>query len=122
MDPTVTGNPPEIVTVQEQFEEWRSVRASRRESIPQHLWQAAADLCREHSITQVSRQLRLSYSELKGRVIGGRGSVAQFVDIGMNALSGQWRIECDRADGSRLRMAGDGQPPSVESILKAFVS
>ena len=122
MDHTVRGNPPEITAVREQFEEWRSVRTSGRDPIPQHLWRKAADLCREHSITQVSRQLRLSYSELKGRVIGGRGSGVQFMEIGMDALSSQWQIQCDRADGSRLRMTGDGQPPPAEAILKAFVS
>jgi len=122
MDPTVTDNPPEITTVQEQFEAWRSVRASRREPIPQHLWQAAAELCREHSITQVSRQLRLSYSQLKGRVMRGRGSAVQFMEIGMDGLSGQWQIECDRADGSRLHMTGNGRPPAPEAILKAFIS
>jgi len=122
MDHTVTDNPREIATVRKQFEAWRSNRTSRREPIPQDLWQAAAELCREHSITRVSRQLRLSYTELKGRVRGGPRSAVQFMEIGMDALASQWRIECDRPDGIRLRMTGDGQPPSAEAILKAFVS
>ena len=122
MDDTVTGNPPKIETVQKRFEAWRSSRASRREPIPQHLWQAAVGLCREHSISHVSQQLRLSYSDLKKRISEDHYPPVQFMEIDIDTLSGRWQIECDRPDGSRLRMAGNGQPPAIETIVSCFLS
>jgi len=121
MDSTVTGNPGQISTVQEQFKAWRSGRSSRREPIPQHLWQAAVELCREHSVTQVSRQLRLSYADLKERVAQDHLAPVQFVEMDMDTLAGRWQIECSRSDGSRLRIAGSGQPPAAD-IIRSFLS
>lgn len=122
MDDTVTGNSPKIEVVEKHFEAWRSGKASKREPIPQHLWQAAVELCRNHSITHVSRQLRLSYSDLKGRVAKDHLPPVQFMEIDMDTLAGRWQIECNRADGSRLRMAGNGQVPAVETIVRSFLS
>ena len=122
MDDTVTGNPPKIETVQKHFEAWRSGRANRREPIPQHLWQAAAELCHNHSITHVSRQLRLSYSDLKERATEEHLPSVQFMEIDMDTLAGRWQIECNRADGSRLRIAGSGQVPAIETIVRSFLS
>ena len=121
MDDSVTDTPRKIETVQEQFEAWRSGRVNRREPIPQPLWQAAAELCRHHSITHVSRQLRLSYSDLKGRVRQDHLPPVQFMEIDMDTLAGGWQIECNRSDGSRLRMAGSGQAPAAE-IIRSFLS
>ncbi len=116
-----TGNPRKIETVQERFEAWRSGRANRREPIPQHLWQAAAELCRDHSITHVSRQLRLSYTDLKKRVAQDHLPPVQFVEMDMDTLAGRWQIECNRSDGSRLRIAGSGQAPAAE-MIRSFLS
>lgn len=49
------------------FEEWRSM-PKRSKKIPQELWQAAVDLSKEYSINQISKALRLSYTDLKKRV------------------------------------------------------
>jgi hypothetical protein len=122
MDDTVTGNFPKIEVVQKRFEAWRSGRVSRREPIPQHLWQAAAELCRNHPMSHVSRQLRLSYSDLKKRVTKDHLPPVQFMEIDMDTLAGRWQIECNRADGSRLRMAGNGQVPALETIVRSFLS
>ncbi len=116
-----TGNPPKIETVQEHFEAWRSGRANRREPIPQQLWQAAAELCRDHSISHVCRQLRLSYADLKGRVAQDHLPPVQFVEMDMDTLAGRWQIECNRSDGSRLRIAGHGQAPAAE-MIRTFLS
>ena len=121
MDHTATGNSPKIETVQEQFEAWRSGRVNRREPIPQHLWQAAAELCCSYPISHVSRHLCLSYSDLKKRVTKGPLAPVQFMEIGMDVLAGGWQIECNRPDGSHLRIAGNGQPPAAE-MLRTFLS
>ena len=122
MDDTVTGNFPKIEVVQKHFETWRSNRAGRREPIPQHLWQAAAKLCRNHPMSHVSRQLRLSYSDLKKRVTKDHLLPMQFMEIDMDTLAGRWQIECNRADGNRLRIAGSGQAPAIETIVRSFLS
>jgi hypothetical protein len=111
-----------LEAVKQRFEAWRSSRTSRRESIPQHLWQAATGLCREHSISCVSQQLRLSYVDLKRRIPEDPGSPLQFMEIDMGAVANQWQIECDRPDGSRLCVTGNGQPPAIDTVLKAFLS
>ncbi len=121
MDHTATGNSPKIETVQEQFEAWRSGRVNRREPIPQHLWQAAAELCCSYPISNVSRHLCLSYSDLKKRVTKGPLAPVQFMEIGMDVLAGGWQIECNRPDGSHLRIAGNGQPPAAE-MIRTFLS
>jgi hypothetical protein len=121
MNHTVTGSPPRIETVQKHFEAWRSGRADRREPIPQRLWQAAAELCGDHPISHVSRQLRLSYSDLKEQVAKEHLPQAQFMEIDMDALSGGWQVECNRPDGSCLRIVGNGQMPAVETIIRSFL-
>lgn len=122
MNHTVTANPPNIETVQKRFEAWRSGRTNRREPIPQHLWQAASELCRNRSVSHVSRQLRLSYSDLKDRVTEDHLPTVQFMEMDMGALGGRWQIECNRPDGSRLRINGNGQPPALEAVVRSFLS
>jgi hypothetical protein len=60
-----------LEVVRNQFEAWRKKR-SRRGPIPEALWQAALELCKEHSIFEVSRALRLNYNGLKDRVLRAR--------------------------------------------------
>ncbi len=122
MDHTVTKDPPKMETVQKRFEAWRSGRSNRREPIPQHLWQAAGELCREYPISRVSRQLRLSYSDLKQQIPQEHHSPLQFMEFDIDTLPGQWQIECNRADGSRLRINGNGKPPAFEAVVRSFLS
>jgi len=122
MNHPISDNPPTLEAVKERFKTWRSGRAKKRESIPQHLWQAAAGLCREHSTSRVSQQLRLSYSDLKRRIPEDPRSPVQFMEIDLDTVASRWQIECDRPDGGRIRMTGNGQPPAIDAVLKAFLS
>lgn len=122
MNHPISDNPLTLEAVKERFEAWRAGRANKRESIPQHLWQVAAGLCREHSISRVSQQLRLSYSELKRRIPETPCSPEQFIEIELDTVASRWQIKCDRPDGGRLRMTGSGQPPAIDTMLKAFLS
>jgi hypothetical protein len=110
-----------LETVQKQFEAWRSGRANKREPIPRHLWQAAAGLCREYSIARVSRELRLSYTDLKKKIRNDNSTSARFVEIDTTFLGGQWQIECSRVDGSCLRMTGYGFAPEIDGLLRSFL-
>lgn len=113
-----------LKAVKEQFENWRNHRSGRQEPIPQTLWYAAAELCRTHGITHVSRALRLSYAELKKRVPTKEPSCAtpQFMELDVNSFACQWHLECARSDGAKLRMSGNGRLPDVESMLGVFLS
>jgi hypothetical protein len=48
-------------------------------------------------------------------------SSEQFVELSLGCLSGEWRLECDRADGAKLRLSGLQALP-VETALRAFLS
>lgn len=122
MNHPISNNPLTLEAVKKRFEAWRSSRTSKRESIPQHLWQEATGLCREHSISRVSQQLRLSYADLKRKIPEGPRSSVQFMEIDMGSVANQWQIACERPDGNRLCVTGAGQPPAIDTILKAFLS
>ena len=121
LDSTVIENTPTLETVRKQFEHWRNNRI-KMERIPQHLWQAAAGLCKEYSIAQVSRELRLSYTDLKKKIQKDNLSSVRFVEIDTTVFGSQWQIECERSDGSRLRMTGNSRLPEIESLLRSFLS
>ena len=53
--------------VRDRFETWR-MSNKVRSRIPDNLWQAAVELCKDHSIFRVSKALRLNYNDLKDRV------------------------------------------------------
>lgn len=61
---------PTLEEVSAQLEHWRQIKRNHREPIPKKLWQAAAELSRQHSISSVSKALRLSYTDLKKHVYG----------------------------------------------------
>jgi hypothetical protein len=122
MIPPISGNSAKLEEVKKNFATWRSGRAGKREPIPQVLWQAAAGLCREYSIARVSRELRLSYADLKKRIPKDHFVSHPFIEIDTAHLSGQWQIDCSRADGSRLYMTGSGQPPAIDTVLRSFLS
>lgn len=122
---------PSIEAVRDQFETWRKNR-KRRSRIPEFLWEAAAGLCREHSICQVSGALGLNYSRLKNRVTGGRernvaleqGADLGFVslDVGLPIRASAWWVEMEAPNGSKMRMSfkgGRGDFDPVE-VSRAF--
>jgi hypothetical protein len=124
MSETTCVEIPEVAAVQKQFEQWRTNR-TKREAIPGHLWEAAANLCKTYPITHVCRYLRLSFSQLKKRVdhvSTAKKQPVQFMEFDLSCLSGGWQLECDRADGARLRLSAGGQPPAIAEVLRQFLS
>jgi len=121
MNPSTTKHTPTIESVQEQFETWRIGRAEKREPIPGHLWQAAVELCQEHSISYVCRRLHLSFTDLKKRIPHQKAPDAQFMEIDVEALADRWQAECRRPDGGRLLMSGSSLS-AIEAVVKAFIS
>jgi hypothetical protein len=106
-----------LEVVRNQFEAWRKRRRCRTR-IPEALWQAAADLCSEHSICEVSQTLRLNYNDLKDRVQRskdrglaiGQGPDLNFVrlDLGTPIMPSECLVEMEAPNGAKMRMSFRG--------------
>jgi hypothetical protein len=118
MDSITASEQPTLEAVHQQFEQWRSKR-THREPIPEHLWEAAASLCKTHPITHVCRHLRLSFRKLKKHVRSE--NPVQFMEFGLSSLSGGWQLECERGDGAKFRISAGGHPPVID-VLRQFLS
>jgi hypothetical protein len=115
-----------LESVQQQFSEWRASRSSKREHIPDKLWDAAVLLCGVYTVNHVSRALRLSHAVLKKRLPAAPSAKersVQFLRLEMDGpYSGQWQMECIRADGGRLHLSATGAVPSLGELLQGFWS
>jgi hypothetical protein len=108
---------PTLEAVRHQFEAWRKRRRCRSR-IPEDLWEAAADLCQEHSLCEVSRGLRLNYNDLKHHVQKSKDrglAVGQDPDLGFVRLdlagaiaAPQCLVEMEAPNGARMRMSFKG--------------
>lgn len=111
--PTLTLN-----EVAKHFEQWRSTK-HKGERIPQRLWSEALGLLGEHSLSQITRTLRLGWAELNQRrrmMDAGKDSQSTdgamaFVEIDtavvdqtLMASRSTVAVELERADGLRLRL------------------
>ncbi len=126
MDTTQINDQFTLESVQQQFTDWRASRSSKREHIPERLWQAAVQLCQVHSINHVSRSLRLSYTALKKRLPGVHSTKeksVQFLRLEVGSpYFVQWQMECIRTDGGRLHVSATGALPSLGEMLQGFWS
>jgi hypothetical protein len=90
------------------------------------LWEAAADLCREHSLCEVSRRLRLNYNDLKYRVqkskerdLGiGQSPDLGFVrvDLGAPMPPSECLVEMEAPNGARMRMSFKGITNELDPV------
>jgi hypothetical protein len=103
--------------VRNRFEAWRKRRRCRSR-IPEDLWEGATNLCREHSLCEVSRGLGLNYNDLKHRVQKskerdlaiGQGPDLGFVrvDLGAPMPPCECLVEMEAPNGARMRMSFKG--------------
>ena len=109
--------------VQQQFEQWRKTRKSRK-PIPEHLWQAAVELAKQYSINHVARLLRLNHTALKEKVEISKQENPAFVEIPfpVELSPVHWTVEMDTTSGDKLRMScqGQGAVQALVEIGKAF--
>ncbi len=120
--PTVS---PTLEVVRNQFETWRKRRRCRS-PIPESLWQAGVQLCKEHSICEVSRTLRLNYNGLKNRVTRardrspavGQGPDFRFVRLGFESpmTPSECLVEMEASNGARMRMSFKGVPREFDPV------
>jgi hypothetical protein len=122
---------PTIEDVQRQFKEWRQ-RNRPRVRLPQELWEAAVELCRQYTVSYVARILRLDYYKLRDLASRSvavcnekKGSEAgpQFVAYEVGAMTMPWScvLEKETADGDRMRMSvGAGCAVDLVELGKAL--
>jgi hypothetical protein len=116
---------PALEAVRNQFETWRKRRHCRGR-IPESLWQAAVELCKEHPVGEVSRALRLNYNGLRNRVIRarernlvvGQHSNLGFVrlDLGSPMTPSECLVEMEAPNGARMRMSFKGVPGDFDPV------
>ena len=116
---------PSLESVRHQFGTWRKRRRYRGQ-IPEALWQAAVGLCREHSICEVSRSLRLNYNGLKNRspktrdmgLAVGKRSALGFVklDLGAPIVPSEYLVEMEAPNGAKMRMSFRGTPRDFDPV------
>lgn len=113
---------PTLEIVRKRLQTWRKKgRAGRR--IPTALWGAAVELCRDHSVSKISRVLRLDYSGLKKRVhttndVGLEPNLG-FVklDLGAPLVSpAEWRVEMEASNGAKMVLSLKGTPRDLDPL------
>ena len=114
-----------LEVVRHQFETWRKRRRCRGR-IPEVLWQAAAEQCRERSICEVSQALRLNYNDLKDRVQRSRdrglgvGQRREFgfvkLDLGTPIMPSECLVEMEAPNGAKMRMSFKGASRDFDPV------
>jgi len=116
--------PAAIERVRSQFEDWRAHK-SKRERIPERLWDAAAEAARRHGVHAVSRAVRLEHAALKRRMEAGAGPEAmEFIELG--DLPGTEQVGCivelEKGNGTRMRICvRDGAAVDWSRMKEAFL-
>ena len=64
----------ELSQVMGEFDIWRAQRRSKREFIPEQLWERAASLARRHGVSRVAKLLHLAHAGLERRVALASGA------------------------------------------------
>jgi len=121
---------PNLEAVRKRFETWRKRgRPGRR--ISEVLWDEAVELCRDHSVSEVSRVLRLDYYDLKDRVYkakdAGLGLDPGFVELDLGAplvAPAEWRVEMEAPNGAKMTLSLRGAPKDWDpaELSRAFWS
>lgn len=108
---------PTLEEIREHFETWRKTR-EKRTTIPDALWEAAISLSSRHSLCQISKALRLNYSDLKHRVQSSQSFLQSspvidpaFIDLGLKSpiLPAECTIEMEDQNGAKMRMYFKGE-------------
>ena len=119
--------PEPIVQLQRQLDQFRSTRP-RRTKLPESLWEAAAELARQHGVYSVAHPLRLDYVGLKKRLgepsshrrKTPRAAFVELITPHPTALE-ECAIEFESARGAKMRIQWKATtPPDWTSLLRAW--
>jgi hypothetical protein len=127
MNRETTPIPEPVAQLQRQLEQFRSSQPGRTK-LPESLWQAAAELARQHGVHAVAHPLRLDYTRLKQRLGGSpivQRKVTQpaFVELVAppRAPLEECVIEFESSGGSKMRIQWKATtPPDWTALLRAW--
>jgi hypothetical protein len=113
------------------FKTWRASRR-RGERIPEELWQAAAEHARIHGLSATAATLKLSYYDLKHRLVAGgtlrRGGARApvFVEVPVTpvppSVEERGTVEVVQAGGARLILRfPTASPNDLLPIVQLFL-
>ena len=116
-----------IARLQRQLEEYRRMRP-RRAKLPESIWEAAAELAREHGVYAVAQPLRLDYMGLKkrlGEVANRRRGKSKPVFVELiappPAACEECLIEFESARGGKMRIHWPVRvAPDWSGLLRAW--
>ncbi len=108
---------PTLKDIQNQFEIWRRTR-EKRAPIPAPLWEAAVNLSKDYTILQISKALRLNYTDLKHRVLAQSDEEIvkvkhnlPFIELDFEQTKSPSHcvIEMEKSNGAKLKMYFTGE-------------
>lgn len=112
------------------LEDYRKNKSYNRQPIPKHLWQAAADLAKKHSIATVSKELGLRYASLKEHIYSppvSKNKIKEkspsFIELKHSQPFSEIPITIDIGNkkGARMRICL-GSNTDIGSLIKSFLS
>jgi len=119
------------------FREWRRIKKSKKDRIPEELWLEAVKLAQKHSVFRVSKKLRLSYIDLKKRMgksnregMWRSNEEGDFMELKVSApthpflreATSHCIMELIRGDGAQLRVySTQGATIDITRICENFV-
>jgi len=115
------------------FADWRKAKTVR-ERIPDHLWQAAADLyhTRGMSINRIARELRLNHSSLKAKIYdmppvaidpSAKDASPLFIEVASQQGYSDCVIEMENQTGIKMRLCFRGRAdPAVLDLGRYFLA
>ena len=127
MNRETTPIPEPVAQLQRQLEQFRSSQPGRTK-LPESLWQAAAELARQHGVHAVAHPLRLDYTRLKQRfggspIIQRKAAKPAFVELVAppRAQLEECAIEFESSSGSMMRIQWKATtPPDWTALLRAW--
>ena len=121
--------PSDLLAASQRFSQWRQTR-TRRGRIPAELWELSVSLAKRHGNYRVSKELRLSYHNLKRRVESSSQSSASpgpsassFVKLDLNPSISlpTCVIELQAANGSKMTIRhSSANPVDLIGLSRSF--
>jgi hypothetical protein len=108
--------------------QWRA-RQHSKGSLPQWVWDEAAEAAPEHGVSRVARVLGLDYYKLKRRATAPRsgavtnGTPAGFVELNVSptpSLPSPWTLELSDAHGRKLTLRSPSEPSTWTALARTF--
>ncbi len=101
----IDSNFDDLTAAQAAFSEWRAARPTRRDPIPEDLWQLALSLVGRYSAAHVARSLGLSPTTLgqRRKALASNKPEITFVRVPSPVSTGL-SLHVERQDGTRIKL------------------